>query len=170
MKIIIDIDGVLAETQQYALLQNSIEEVWDSEFASQVLTPTESLDIPVVLQAPWAIAQLRLLGCEIIYATGRPKELERITHEWLCKHFGFVHRLWLIRTKADLLGDLLIDDSPEQIQAWARTDRPYIVFDRPWNKHIPGPRATDWSSVVKQIGTRLLITPKVSRPRSAYPW
>lgn len=56
--------------------------------------------------------------------------------------------------KDDVTGDVLIDDAPKHILAWAATKRFALVFDAPWNKELRGPyitRVRDWSEVLEVV-------------------
>lgn len=53
----------------------------------------------------------------------------------------------LTRGKRYVSGDCIVDDKPANLK-----DRKYpIVFDRPWNRHVTAPRATDWSWVYQRV-------------------
>jgi len=46
--------------------------------------------------------------------------------------------------KTDVFADVYIDDSPENIIAFQKADRPYIIFDALYNRHLEGPRVDNW--------------------------
>lgn len=50
--------------------------------------------------------------------------------------------------KFDVGADLYIDDSPHVIEALRAHHKPTLVFDQPYNQHVPGPRARSWEEVI----------------------
>lgn len=65
--------------------------------------------------------------------------------EWIRKHFGpgWVGRIVITSDKTIVRGDVLIDDKPKivggQTPAWKQ-----LIFDAPYNRHVPGLRMTSW--------------------------
>ncbi len=71
--------------------------------------------------------------------------------EWVERHLGagYVHRLILTRDKTLVHGDVLIDDNPA-IRGARKPDWWHILYDQPYNRHLPGPRMTwaDWEQAL----------------------
>jgi 5'-nucleotidase len=67
--------------------------------------------------------------------------------EWVEHHLGleFVNRIILTRDKTLVHGDSLIDDNPRITGARAPAWR-HILYDQPYNRHVPGPRMT-WAGM-----------------------
>jgi len=53
--------------------------------------------------------------------------------------------------KTDLYADIYIDDAPSNIQAFREAERPFIIFDAPYNQDELGWRADDWEDVYDYI-------------------
>lgn len=67
----------------------------------------------------------------------------RSKYEFLSRYF---HRndIYLCSDKSLIKGDILVDDGPHNIEAWPGHA---IIFDRPWNKGLAGPRATSFEDI-----------------------
>lgn len=62
--------------------------------------------------------------------------------------------LMFVHEKTDVYVDVLIDDSPYNIEGFQAKGIPVIIYDTPYNRHIEGLRAHNWEEVymlVKQI-------------------
>lgn len=49
--------------------------------------------------------------------------------------------------KPQVEADVYIDDAAHNVVALRETGNPVIVFDQPYNRDLPGPRAADWGEV-----------------------
>ena len=73
------------------------------------------------------------------------------TAAWLDEH-GIPYRdLCFIGAKPDVGADIYIEDSPANVLALRGAGRHTIVFDQPYNRHLPPPRAHDWREVTAQV-------------------
>lgn len=75
---------------------------------------------------------------------------------WLTKFMPFfdLRNFKSGKRKDDVLGDILVDDSPDHIKAFAKTKRLAVAFASPWNKGIKGEyiqRAEGWTEVLEII-------------------
>lgn len=52
-----------------------------------------------------------------------------------------------LANKTRFLADAYIDDGPHNLEPLQALDRFTIIFDQRYNRHIPGPRATNWKEV-----------------------
>jgi len=77
------------------------------------------------------------------------------TAGWLEHHRIPYRDLCFIGDKPDVGADLYVDDAPNNVLALRATGRPAIVFDQPYNRHLPGPRATNWQDVVAFVEAEL---------------
>lgn len=77
--------------------------------------------------------------------TPRPDGRPRIPYRDVC----------FCAKKADVGADLYIDDAPHNIVALRQSRNEAMCFDAPYNRHVPGLRATDWDDVVRAVGERL---------------
>jgi len=74
-------------------------------------------------------------------------------YEWVEEHLGseFTKRVILTRDKTLVRGDVLIDDKPV-IGGISTPQWRHVLFDRPYNRSIPGPRMhwDNWREVLAQ--------------------
>ena len=59
--------------------------------------------------------------------------------------------LCFVKDKTTVGCDLLVDDAPHNILAARDAGVPAVVFDQPYNRHIAGPRAADWTDLTTQV-------------------
>jgi uncharacterized HAD superfamily protein len=103
-----------------------------------------------------AIEGLRALvrdGQELMVITARPKEAVRDTLAWLTLMdipWNGIHILSNGEPKTKIEADVLIDDKPENVMAWAQMmGRTGFLFSRAWNIAIPDHLLKDWFRVVE---------------------
>ena len=77
------------------------------------------------------------------------------TAGWLDAHNLPYRDLCFIGDKPDVGADVYVDDAPGNVLALRATGRPAIVFDQPYNRHLPGPRAHTWQDVVAVVEAEL---------------
>jgi 5'-nucleotidase len=70
------------------------------------------------------------------------------TAAWLDAHRIPYRDLCFIGDKPNVGADLYVDDSPSHVVSLRAAGKAAIVFDQPYNRHLPGPRATSWDDVV----------------------
>lgn len=174
MRIGIDIDSVLAEAMPIFLA--SIKERHGLDLKKEDITKWNMnwgevdlyREICCVLDQPELVINMPLVdGAKegMIYLRGRYK-VKLITSRkdtrapqtraWADKHFGNIE---IVHTDADKNGynvDVLIDDAPHHIEAFAKKHRWAIVFDQPWNhnvdfKGLPVLRANNWEEVLLNV-------------------
>lgn len=84
---------------------------------------------------------------EVVIVTARPAYSKRATLAWL-DHWEIPRDdLVFADDKAAVDIDVLIDDSPLQIEAARAAGKVGIVFDQPWNWNAGGPYVSGWSDV-----------------------
>ena len=54
--------------------------------------------------------------------------------------------------KPEVEADAYVDDGPHNVRALREHGNDVIVFDQPYNRGLPGPRATTWMSAVAMPG------------------
>lgn len=104
-------------------LQDQVWEGWEA------LPPTES-DLDQKMEI------LRGNGFKIYIATSRPKRLTECVLKWLNKMNIVYDQFFSLgprEPKTRISADALVDDAPEQIRAFVRTDRVGFIYDQPWN-------------------------------------
>ena len=74
------------------------------------------------------------------------------TAAWLDEHHIPYRDLCFIGAKPDVGADIYVEDSPDNVLALRATGRETIVFDQPYNRHLPGPRVGTWPEVVAHVG------------------
>lgn len=65
--------------------------------------------------------------------------------------------------KPEVGADLYVDDAPHNIVALRTNGSEAIVFDQPYNRDLPAPRATNWLDVEKYVMKRLASMENVDR-------
>lgn len=69
------------------------------------------------------------------------------TVEWL-EEAGIPYwDLCFLGRKSDLAVDLLIDDAPHNVASLRAAGRAVLVMDQPYNRHLGGPRAHNWTEI-----------------------
>lgn len=66
-------------------------------------------------------------------------------YQWIEKYLGdeFTRRVILTKDKTLIRGDVLIDDD-YKIQGILTPVWKHVIFDRPYNRNVPGPRLRSW--------------------------
>jgi 5'-nucleotidase len=77
------------------------------------------------------------------------------TAAWLDVHRIPYRDLCFIGDKPDVGADVYVDDSPDHVVALRAAGKATLVFDQPYNRHLPGPRATRWEDVVTFVEAEL---------------
>jgi 5'(3')-deoxyribonucleotidase len=77
------------------------------------------------------------------------------TVEWL-DATGIPYRdLCFLGAKPQLGADCYVEDAPHNVEALRETGSHVIVFDQPYNRGVPGPRAHDWGEVETLVGDQV---------------
>ncbi len=152
--IILDIDGILADQVPHVLsraekdfgtkMKKSDITEWDTKvgnipfdklIAKYLEDPDWVRNMPVMDGAEKIVSRL----CQVyntIVATSRPNESEMATKDWLQKHFNIPATQFInTKSKADINGDVLIDDYIPNLNAFAlrNSKRICILLEQPWN-------------------------------------
>ncbi len=118
--------------------------------------------LPVMIGAERGYAALRRAGHESGFATSpwiSCKEWGYARREWLRENFDIRNdQLIIAADKSWLAGDAMIDDKPENIEAWdARSNffKRLILFDAPYNQDAPTRFFRGgWMDIVKLFGAQ----------------
>lgn len=62
--------------------------------------------------------------------------------------------LCFVADKTQVDCDIYLDDAPHNIEALRAVGRYAIVFDAPYNQHVPGPRARNWTEAADLVLAR----------------
>lgn len=168
MRYLIDVDGVCADFVNHLLgeinSKLSAEDVVDwnifdyfdeeeERCARRALAhPDFWSNIPAIGGARPVVEELRRRGHQVYFVTSpywSCREWGTVRLEWLAKHFMADPRDVVIATRKYLVGgDVFIDDKPENVERWRAQHRGKlgVIFDQPYNKHVPGPRMFRWGS------------------------
>ncbi len=77
------------------------------------------------------------------------------TVDWL-DQVGIPYRdLCFLGAKPQVEADCYIEDAPHNVIALRASGAYVVVFDQPYNRDMPGPRAADWAEVENLVGTRV---------------
>lgn len=113
-------------------------------------------DLEPVPEAKRALADLSKSGYELTIVTHRPPETHHLTKQWLSEQ-DFTYDEFVEDVpdnKADVDGDILIDDYHGHVRNAAEANMYSILMDRPYNT-VPSHRratvATSWDEVVEIV-------------------
>jgi 5'-nucleotidase len=73
------------------------------------------------------------------------------TAAWLDEHRIPYRDLCFIGDKPHVGADVYVDDAPRHVVGLRAAGKAAIVFDQPYNRHLPGPRATTWDEVATYV-------------------
>lgn len=155
--VVKDLDGVLAPF--VGAVYSDWWDWWED------VGPSEWRKAPAIAGALDGVANLHEAGHRITIVTSKPEWAQAATLDWLATHevphagVVFARRG---ESKADLsTADLLVDDRPRNVEEWAATGRPAIMFGQPWNRDYtpdsggtagaPVHSAGTWAEVVSCI-------------------
>lgn len=82
---------------------------------------------------------------------GQNYEVVSSTSRWLDMHNIPYRDLMFVHEKTEVYVDVLIDDSPYNIEAYQRTGRNIIIFDAPYNRNFDGIRVHNWEQAYAEI-------------------
>lgn len=160
MRIIVDVDGVLADqvspvlerlNERYGLSVTK-EEIrrWDEPIAdTDIKTEIEKshLDPDFVrsmrpLEDACAAMKELARRYEVIIATNRAPSADAATRQWLASN-GIPYAEYINTSKSGkerVSGDVLIDDYPGNVLRFAASGGVGILFEQPWNENDPSIR------------------------------
>lgn len=114
--------------------------------------------LPGVSEALWRLSDagvwIRIITHRLLFNWAHETSAAD-TAVWLDEHRIPYRDLCFIGDKPNVGADLYVDDSPRNILALRAAGRVAIVFDQPYNRHLPGPRAENWAEVVRQVEAEL---------------
>jgi 5'-nucleotidase len=114
--------------------------------------------LPGVSQALWELSDLgvwiRIITHRLIFNWAHETSAAD-TAAWLDEHRIPYRDLCFIGDKPNVGADIYIDDSPGNIVSLREAGRTAIVFDQPYNRELPGPRASSWQDVVATVRSEL---------------
>lgn len=114
-------------------------------------------DLPVVEGASEAMWRLHEAGVHLriithrLFLPGLHNVFMEDTGHWLQKNdlpFWDICVMGKGGRKFDVGADVYLDDGPHVVEALRDHGKLVVVFDRPYNQHLAGPRARNWGEVV----------------------
>lgn len=113
-------------------------------------------ELPPTPGAVEAMRAMLELGVEVRICTAPLSHYENCVlekYEWTERHLGrdFTRRMIVTKDKTLVKGRYLIDDRPT-VTGVARPEWEHLLFDCPYNRHVPGTRRLDWSNWREILG------------------
>lgn len=171
-KIVIDVDGTLADTVPAAL--NMVNQSRGTRFSKDMVTewnwrlPGTDDNIGSAIRfffdtrgridpVPGAVSAVKELSERfyIVVATARPLYLKDWTVTWLFKNEIVFHDLVMIREKYRLNASILVDDDYRTVAMASQLGQTGILFHQPWNSGVYDPTAVDWDDVLEVVNGTL---------------
>lgn len=172
MKILVDMDGVLANFEKKFLenyrntfpdeyfiplenrinfsiieaypehLRDKVESIYTSKGFFESLDPIEG--------AIEAIQEMKALKVQIAFCTAPLSQYEHCVlekYKWIEKHFDFdwTKRIIMTKDKTIVKGDYLIDDRPN-IKGLFQPEWKHLLFERIFNQHIKNVEKINWDN------------------------
>ncbi|GGI07435.1 5' nucleotidase, NT5C type [Egicoccus halophilus] len=110
--------------------------------------------LPGVSEALWRLSDagvwIRIITHRLLFNWAH-ESTAADTAFWLDEHRIPYRDLCFIGDKPNVGADLYVDDSPSNVIALREAGKAAIVFDQPYNRDLPGPRATSWDDVVALV-------------------
>jgi len=82
---------------------------------------------------------------------GQNYQVVSSTGKWLDNHDIPYRDLMFVHEKTDVFVDVLIDDSPYNIESYQQSGRDVIIFDAPYNQHLDGIRVKNWTEAYNAV-------------------
>jgi len=110
--------------------------------------------MPGVSESLWELSDagvwIRIITHRLIFNWAHEVSAADTAH-WLDANRIPYRDLCFIGDKPNVGADLYVDDSPTNVVKLRAAGRRAIVFDQPYNRDLPGPRATSWADVVALV-------------------
>ncbi|MFA9445627.1 hypothetical protein [Egicoccus sp. AB-alg6-2] len=110
--------------------------------------------LPGVSEALWRLSNrgvwIRIITHRLLFNWAHESSAADTAY-WLDANEIPYRDLCFIGDKPNVGADLYVDDSPSNIVALRAAGRAAIVFDQPYNRDLPGPRAHTWEDVVALV-------------------
>lgn len=108
-------------------------------------------DLEVIDGAQTGVQRIRDAGHDVRFCSAVcSDDSARAKLSWLRRYFDVSSKhVYLCNEKWDVLGDVLIDDKPENQENWLKhTQKPVFSLEHPYNRHVKGVHlAPDWQEL-----------------------
>jgi 5'-nucleotidase len=114
--------------------------------------------IPGVAEALWRLSDagvwIRIITHRLYVNWGHATAVAD-TVDWL-DATGIPYRdLCFLGAKPQVEADCYVEDAPHNVVALRENGAHVVVYDQPYNRGVPGPRAHDWTEVEDLVGARV---------------
>jgi len=157
-RILVDLDGVIRD------FITGLRNIYLGEYPDHTVKEIISRDLPkyfpigekindflekefteILLKAPSYPGAIEALqkweeSFEIVIVTAQPPQYRYATFSWIGNHSLPADEVRITFDKHSVDGYALLDDFPENLESFARTDRLAVCLDQPWNKDWQGLR------------------------------
>jgi 5'-nucleotidase len=114
--------------------------------------------LPGVSEALWRLSDagvwIRIITHRLLFNWAHESSAADTAY-WLDANRIPYRDLCFIGDKPNVGADLYVDDSPKNILALREAGKAAIVFDQPYNRELPAPRAHSWDEVVAFVEAEL---------------
>jgi 5'-nucleotidase len=114
--------------------------------------------LPGVSEALWRLSDagvwIRIITHRLLFNWAHESSAADTAY-WLDANRIPYRDLCFIGDKPNVGADLYVDDSPKNIVALREAGKAAIVFDQPYNRELPAPRAHSWDDVVAFVEAEL---------------
>jgi 5'-nucleotidase len=114
--------------------------------------------LPGVSEALWRLSDagvwIRIITHRLLFNWAHESSAADTAY-WLDANRIPYRDLCFIGDKPNVGADMYVDDSPRNIAALRDAGKDAIVFDQPYNRSLPGPRARSWDDVVAYVEAEL---------------
>ncbi len=106
--------------------------------------------------------ELHKRGHDVIIVTAIPRSAGVSYHgkmAWIRKYMPWfdLNNFIGCRRKEMVIGDVLLDDGPHNIEAFNKIGREAVIYDQPWNRKLPGPRVKNWKEFLEYIEAKNVL-------------
>lgn len=110
--------------------------------------------MPGVADALWRLSDagvwIRIITHRLVLNWGH-EVVVADTVAWLDRHRIPYRDLCFLGRKPEVQADAYVEDAPHNVEALRAGGNLVVVFDQPYNRHLPGPRAADWHQVESHL-------------------
>lgn len=143
------------ERRRWSLKDDYPEECWE-KIHLVLHAPSFFLDLEPIPGSIEAIKTIMALGHQVFICTAPGRGFFNLEQKyfWVVKYFGeefAYNRLVPALDKTVILGHKLVDDHPEVSKGARKPDWEHIIWDMPYNRHLPGKRLLNWQGNWREV-------------------